>query len=60
MVEGFKKAPLEIFLFDNVVMETKTAGQIKYAQNWKAVKSEFKYLDQGKVIKVDCSSISGF
>ncbi len=56
-VEGFKEAPIEDFVFENIVLNTETAGEIKYAKDWKVINSSFNIDDGEPTELTDCTGM---
>ncbi len=56
-VEGFKEAPIENFIFENIQLNTETAGEIAHAQNWQVINSNFNFEDGEAPALIDCKKM---
>jgi polygalacturonase len=59
-VEGFPEAPIENFVFENVVVKTETAGEIKNAKGWRTINSQFFYDDNAGPEMINTRDMDSF
>lgn len=59
-VEGFEELPIENFVFENVVVRTETAGEIKNASGWRTINSQFWYDDNKAPKMINCTEMDAF
>jgi polygalacturonase len=59
MVEGFPEVPVEGIRFDNLVIESETAGSIKHAKGWQASNARFIFKDNRSPDMINCQDMEG-
>jgi polygalacturonase len=56
-VEGFREAPIENFVFEDIDLNTETLGEIKNAKNWRVINSSFNIDDNEAAEMTDCENM---
>lgn len=59
-VQGFPEAPIENFVFENVIVKTETAGEIENAQGWRTINSKFIFDDNEAPEMINTSDMDAF